>query len=113
AVAAANADPPEDELATVDLVGPLCSVDLMGGDRRMPPLRRGDVVAFLDAGAYGESKAANFNAQPRPATVLVSGDQVDLITERETMHDVISRFRMPSRFLLPQAEPARAEVVPA
>jgi diaminopimelate decarboxylase len=80
ALAAANADPAEEELSTVDLVGPLCSVDLMGGDRRMPPLRAGDVVAFLDAGADGESKAANFNAQPRPATVLVSGGQVDRIT---------------------------------
>jgi diaminopimelate decarboxylase len=112
AVAAANADPAEDELSTVDLVGPLCSVDLMGGDRRMPLLRTGDVVAFLDAGAYGESKAANFNAQPRPATVLVSGDQVDVITERETMHDVIGRFRMPARFLIPQGQLARTEVVP-
>jgi diaminopimelate decarboxylase len=112
AVAAANADPADAELAPVDLVGPLCSVDLMGGDRRMPPLRHGDVVAFLDAGAYGESKAANFNAQPRPATVLVCGDQVDVITERETMHEVIGRFRMPARFLLPRAEPAHVEAVP-
>jgi diaminopimelate decarboxylase len=113
AVAGANADPADDELSTVDLVGPLCSVDLMGGDRRMPLLRHGDVVAFLDAGAYGESKAANFNAQPRPATVLVSGDQVDVITERETMHDVIGRFRMPARFLLPRGVSSSAEVVPA
>ena len=59
----------------------------------------GDVVAFLDAGAYGETKAATFNAQPRPATVLVNGASADVITERETVWDVIGRYRIPPRFL--------------
>ncbi|HEX8969279.1 MAG TPA: diaminopimelate decarboxylase, partial [Chloroflexota bacterium] len=83
----------------VDLVGPLCTFDVMTGNCRLPPLRRGDVVAFLDAGAYGETKAATFNAQPRPATVLVNGSRADVITERETVWDVIGRFRVPARFL--------------
>ncbi len=96
-VAAANAAPPEGE--SVDLVGPLCTFDVMSGACRMPPLQRGDVVAFLDAGAYGETKAATFNAQPRPATVLVNGSHADIITERETVWDVIGRYRIPARFL--------------
>ena len=62
----------------------------MGAARQMPRLKRGDVVAFLDAGAYGETKAATFNAEPRPASVLVSGDRADVITERETMRDVLA-----------------------
>jgi diaminopimelate decarboxylase len=66
----------------------------------MPRLQRGDVVAFLDTGAYGETKAATFNAQPRPATVLVSGDRAEVITERETLRDVIGRYRVPARLLL-------------
>ena len=76
----------------------------MGGARRLPPLRRGEVVAFLDAGAYGETKAATFNAQPRPATVLVSGAQADVITERETLRDVIGRYRMPPHLLAQRAD---------
>jgi diaminopimelate decarboxylase len=100
AVAAANADPHPAELGEVDLVGPLCTFDVMGAARCMPALRRGDVVAFLDTGAYGETKAATFNAQPRPATVLVSGERAEVITERETLRDVIGRYRVPPRLLL-------------
>ena len=39
---------------TVDLVGPLCNSDEVGAHRKMPPLARGDYVAFLDAGGYTE-----------------------------------------------------------
>ena len=66
----------------------------------MPALRRGDVVAFLDTGAYGETKAALFNAQPRPATVLVNGERAEVITERETLQDILGRFRIPPRLLV-------------
>jgi diaminopimelate decarboxylase len=97
AVSAANAAPSEAELAEVDLVGPLCTFDVMGSARRLPALRTGDIVAFLDAGAYGETKAATFNAQPRPATVLVSGSDAEVITERETVEQVIGRYRVPER----------------
>lgn len=99
-LAAANADPDPTETSEVDLVGPLCTFDVMGAARYMPPLQRGDVVAFLDTGAYGETKAATFNAQPRPATVLVSGERAEVITERETLRDVIGRYRVPARLLL-------------
>ena len=81
----------------VDLVGPLCSFDVLGHDRSLPPVTRGDVVALLDTGAYCESKALQFNALPRPATVLVSGSTVDIISERETIADVIGRMKVPDR----------------
>jgi diaminopimelate decarboxylase len=87
----------------VDLVGPLCSFDFLGHDRRLPVLRRGDVVAFLDTGAYCESKAVQFNALPRPASVMVSGEHVDVVVERETLQDVIARHRLPARLLTPRA----------
>lgn len=83
----------------VDVVGPLCSPDNLAFDRPLPSMDAGDIVAFLDAGAYTESRAANFNAQLRPAAVLVSGDDADVITEREQLRDVMGRFRVPSRVL--------------
>jgi len=98
-VAAHAADVPPSQVSEVDVVGPLCTFDLMGGARPLPELKRGDVLAFLDAGAYGETKAATFNAQPRPATVLVSGDRANIITERETLREVIGRFRIPAHLL--------------
>jgi diaminopimelate decarboxylase len=84
---------------TVDLVGPLCNSDEIGKHRKMPELKRGDFVAFLDAGGYTESSAARYNAQLLPATILVSGDRADVITEREQLRDVMNRFRVPPRLL--------------
>ncbi len=64
-----------------------------------PELVRGDLVALLDTGCYAESLSANFNAQCRPATVLVCGKRADVTTERERLDDVIGRFRVPARLL--------------
>jgi diaminopimelate decarboxylase len=84
---------------TVDLVGPLCNSDEVGPHRKMPPLKRGDYVAFLDAGGYTESCAARYNAQLLPASVLVSGDRAEIITEREQLKDIAGRFHVPPRLL--------------
>jgi diaminopimelate decarboxylase len=83
----------------VDLVGSLCNSDEVGAKRMMPPLKRGDLVAFLDTGGYTESCAARYNAQLLPATVLVNGEDAEIITEREQLKDVAGRFRVPSRLL--------------
>ena len=84
---------------TVDLVGPLCNSDELGPHVRMPPLERGDNVAFLDTGGYTEPCAARYNAQLLPATVLVCGDQAELTTAREQLQDIAGRFRVPPRLL--------------
>lgn len=83
----------------VDLVGPLCNSDELGPHAKMPPLHRGDLVAFLDTGGYTEPCAARYNAQLLPATVLVSGDQAEVTTVREQLNDVAGRFRVPPRLL--------------
>ena len=83
----------------VDLVGPLCNSDEVGAKRKMPPLKRGDLVAFLDTGGYTESCAARYNAQLLPASVLVAGDQAEITTEREQLKDIAGRFRVPPRLL--------------
>lgn len=97
AVPVVGADRKRGEL--VDLVGPLCNSDEVGAHRHMPPLARGDAVAFLDAGGYTESSAARYNAQLLPATVLVSGEVAEVTTEREQLKDVAGRFKVPPRLL--------------
>jgi diaminopimelate decarboxylase len=96
---------------TVDLVGPLCNSDEVGPHRTMPPLKRGDYVAFLDTGGYTESCAARYNAQLLPASILVCGDHAEVTTEREQLRDFAGRFRVPARLLAgsfaPAAEAAR------
>ena len=97
------ADRPSAQADThADVVGPLCVIDTLGRDRGLPRIRRGDVLAILDAGAYTESAAANFNGQPRPATVLVDQDRVSVITERERPSDIVRRYRVPPHLLAPR-----------
>ncbi len=55
----------------------------------MPPLREGDLVAIMSAGAYGFVMASNYNSRPLPAEVLVDGEKVSLIRQRETYDDLI------------------------
>ncbi|WP_210490899.1 diaminopimelate decarboxylase family protein [Microvirga antarctica] len=93
----------------VDLVGPLCNSDEVGPHRKMPPFKRGDYVAFLDTGGYTESCAARYNAQLLPATVLVSGNRAEVITEREQLKDVAGRFRVPPRLLAASFAPQDRE----
>lgn len=100
----AGAEPTE----VVDLVGSLCNSDEIGPHRKMPPLQRGDFVAFLDAGGYTESSAARYNAQLLPATVLVTGDRAAIITEREQLKDVAGRFCVPPHLLAGSFAGARA-----
>ena len=75
----------------VDVVGPVCeSGDFFARDRKLPPLQPGDLVALLDAGAYGMAQASNYNSRLRAAEVLVEGSKVRLIRRRETMADLLA-----------------------
>ena len=74
----------------VDVVGPICeSGDFFAHDRKLKPIAPGDLVAVLDAGAYGMSQSSNYNSRLRPAEVLVEGNRAMLIRRRETMADLL------------------------
>lgn len=76
-------------LRRVDVVGPVCeSGDFFARDRELARIREGDLLAILDAGAYGLSLSSNYNTRVRPAEVLVSGDAARLIRRRETYKDL-------------------------
>lgn len=75
----------------VDVVGPVCeSGDFFARDRKLPPVEPGDLVALLDAGAYGMAQSSNYNTRLRPAEVLVEGKRARLIRRRETMEDLLA-----------------------
>lgn len=76
---------------TVDVVGPICETgDFFARDRKLAPLEPGDLVAILDAGAYGMAQSSNYNTRFRPAEVLVEGGKARLIRRRETMADLLA-----------------------
>jgi diaminopimelate decarboxylase len=75
---------------TIDIVGPVCeSGDFFARDRAMPAAAEGELLAILDAGAYGMALASNYNTRPRAAEVLVSGRTAKLIRKRETITDLL------------------------
>ncbi len=68
-----------------DIVGPVCETgDFLGKQRRLA-LKPGMLLAVRSAGAYGFSMSSNYNSRPRAAEVMVDGDQVHLVRERETL----------------------------
>jgi diaminopimelate decarboxylase len=72
----------------VDIVGPVCeSGDFFAHDRTLPTVNAGNVLAVLDAGAYGMALASNYNTRSRPAEVLVDGKSARLIRRREGIAD--------------------------
>ena len=75
---------------TVDVVGPVCETgDFFARGRELPISEEGDLLAILDAGAYGMALASNYNSRPRPAEVLVDGKSVKVIRRRETTADLL------------------------
>ncbi len=73
-----------------DVVGPVCeSGDWLGKDRELA-VHAGDFVAVLSAGAYSMSMASNYNTRGRAAEVMVSGDQVWLIRDREPVESLFA-----------------------
>jgi catechol 2,3-dioxygenase-like lactoylglutathione lyase family enzyme len=82
---------------TADVVGISCNLDVIVPDAELPEVSAGDVIAFLDTGAYQDANASNFNALPRPATVLVNRAEADVIKRAETIADVFARDRVPAR----------------
>ena len=79
-----------------DLVGPICeSGDFFAKDRALPPLKPGDLLAIMGAGAYGFTMASNYNSRPRPPEALVQGGRWFLIRRRETLRDLTRPERIP------------------
>jgi diaminopimelate decarboxylase len=77
-------------LETCDIVGPICeSGDFLAKERRLPPVKRGDLIAVYTAGAYAMAMASNYNSQPMPAEVLVSGGEARLIRRRQDLQDLV------------------------
>lgn len=88
---------------TVNVVGALCLGAPIGRNVRLPALEVGDRLAVLDAGMYAETSSTQMNGVPRPATVLLNGEQAEVVKRRETVEDVFAAHRIPDRLRRPRS----------
>ena len=71
-----------------DVHGPICESTDALGEHLLPPLRRGDLVAIRDAGAYGASLSSTYNGRPRPPQVLLDRRRrLTLVRRRGTVDE--------------------------
>ncbi len=85
-----NVSRPEGKKRIYTVVGYICETDTFAWDRLLPEMQEGDVLAFLNAGAYGFSMASNYNSRPRPAEVFVKDGRAMLVRRRETVEDLLA-----------------------
>ncbi len=89
----------EEKRDVYTIVGPICeSGDILAEDRELPEVKKGDVIAVFDAGAYGFSMSSQYNGRRRCAEVLVDRDRVYLIRERESYPEIVGRQIVPPEF---------------
>jgi diaminopimelate decarboxylase len=77
------------DAVTYDVVGPVCETGDFLGKQRDLALAENDLLAVRSAGAYGFSMSSNYNTRPRAAEIMVDGDSVHVIRERETLDDLV------------------------
>jgi diaminopimelate decarboxylase len=93
-----------------DIIGRSCYGDRLVPTVPVPQVEVGDILALFDTGAYQEVSMSNFNAIPRPATVLVTDDQASVIRRRETAGDVFRRDVLPEHLKRQDERFAEAEL---
>jgi diaminopimelate decarboxylase len=84
-----NISNPSGAKQTYTVVGNICETDTLGADRELNEVRENDLLAILNAGAYGYSMSSNYNSRLRPAEVLVVNGKAHLVRERESFDDLL------------------------
>ncbi len=93
-VAANRADTPA--VREYSIAGPICETgDILAKDRMLPELAAGDIIAMLDAGAYGFAMSSQYNSRPRCAEVILAGEKAALMRRAEAIDDLTARMATP------------------
>jgi diaminopimelate decarboxylase len=80
--------PRSGEAHEYDIVGPVCETGDFLGQARPLNAQPGDLLAVMSAGAYGMAMASNYNTRPRAVEVMVDGEQIHVIRQRETVEQL-------------------------
>ena len=93
-VVANRADAPL--ISEYTVTGPICETgDILAADRKLPELAAGDLIAVLDAGAYGYAMSSQYNGRPRCPEVLIHGNEETLMRRGETFSDLTGAMVRP------------------
>lgn len=86
----------KNEKLTYDIAGPICeSGDILGKERVISIINEGDILAILDAGAYGYTMSSPYNSRPRPAEILIKNGKSFLIRKAERFDDLTKLQNIP------------------
>ena len=86
----------ENQPITADVVGPICETgDFLAVDRKMPDVKKGDLIAVMSAGAYGFTMSSNYCSRPRAAEVMVKDDRFHVVRAREIYEDLVDGESVP------------------
>lgn len=83
-----------DKQEPITVVGNICeSGDIIAKNRILPEVKTGDLIAVLDAGAYGHAMCSDYNNRLRPAEVFIreNGEAV-LTRKRDSLEDLLSHY---------------------
>lgn len=79
-----------------EIAGPICETgDVLAHERQLPLIEEGDIIAILDAGAYGFTMASNYNARPYAAEILVREGQSYIVRQRQPIDDLLKNQEIP------------------
>jgi diaminopimelate decarboxylase len=83
-------------LLPVDVVGPVCETgDTFARNRMLAPVKAGDLVAILSAGAYGAVMASSYNSRPLVPEVLVAGERFAVTRRRPSFEEMVALESFP------------------
>ena len=83
----------------VTIAGRYCeSGDILIDNITLPSPIFGDILCVFNTGSYNYSMSSNYNCVQKPAMVLVNNSQSDIIVNRESLEDLISRDKIPEKF---------------
>ncbi|MBZ0125318.1 MAG: diaminopimelate decarboxylase [Rhodocyclaceae bacterium] len=80
--------------AEYEVVGPVCESGDFLGHARALAVAEGDLLSVMSAGAYGMAMSSNYNTRPRAAEVMVDGNQIHLVRERERIEQLFAGERV-------------------
>ncbi len=86
-----NLTNPDGKPRVYTVAGYICETDTFAVNRLLSEVRPGDILCFLNAGAYGYVMASQYNTRPRPAEVLIDRDEISLINPAESWEELWQR----------------------